>query len=70
MSNAILRARELLGDLTPLKTDCGRLCGGACCQGESRDEQRRGAYQGSFHFQFASSRLLCAAPFHLTQTIL
>ena len=36
MSNAILRARELLGDLTPLKTDCGRLCGGACCQGDEQ----------------------------------
>ena len=36
MSNAVLRARELLGDLTPLKTDCGRLCGGACCQGDEQ----------------------------------
>lgn len=25
-------AREILGELTPLKTDCGRLCEGACCQ--------------------------------------
>lgn len=36
MSNAVLRARKLLGDLTPLKTDCGRLCGGACCQGDEQ----------------------------------
>ena len=28
--NAVLAARELLKDLTPLKTDCGRLCQGAC----------------------------------------
>lgn len=36
MSNlsAVLAARELLEDLTPLKTDCGRLCGGACCRGD------------------------------------
>ena len=27
-------ARELLSTLTPLKTDCGRLCAGACCQGD------------------------------------
>ena len=25
-------ARLLLEDLTPLKTDCGRACGGACCE--------------------------------------
>ena len=32
--SAVLRARALLCALTPLKTDCGRLCGGACCQGD------------------------------------
>lgn len=32
--SAVLRARALLDTLTPLKTDCGRLCGGACCQGD------------------------------------
>jgi len=32
--NAVLAARELLNDLTPLKTDCGRLCQAACCQGD------------------------------------
>ena len=31
---AVLAARALLETLTPLKTDCGRLCGGACCQGD------------------------------------
>ena len=31
---AVLAARELLNHLTPLKTDCGRLCQGACCQGD------------------------------------
>lgn len=30
----ILAARELLENLTPLKTDCGRLCEGACCRGD------------------------------------
>ena len=28
---ALLAARELLRDVTPLKTDCGRVCGAACC---------------------------------------
>ena len=32
--HAVLAARELLENLTPLKTDCGRLCRGACCQGD------------------------------------
>ena len=34
MRNAVLAARELLENLTPLKTDCGRLCQGACCRGD------------------------------------
>lgn len=25
------KARNLLENVTPLKTDCGRVCGGACC---------------------------------------
>lgn len=29
----ILKAYDLLGTLTPLKSDCGRLCGAACCKG-------------------------------------
>lgn len=32
--NSVLAARELLRELTPLKTDCGRLCAGACCEGD------------------------------------
>ena len=29
---AVLAARDLLETVTPLKSDCGRACGGACCQ--------------------------------------
>ena len=25
----------IMGDLTPLKVDCGKLCGGACCKGDT-----------------------------------
>ncbi len=25
---------KILNDLTPLKADCGQLCGGACCKGD------------------------------------
>ncbi len=30
----LTEARRLLEDVTPLKRDCGRLCGGACCQSD------------------------------------
>lgn len=29
---ALIAARELLENVTPLKQDCGRVCGGACCE--------------------------------------
>ena len=31
MNELLTEAREMLKDLTPLKTDCGRCCGAACC---------------------------------------
>ena len=31
---AVLEARALLEQVTPLKADCGRLCAGTCCQGD------------------------------------
>ncbi|MBQ9264530.1 MAG: hypothetical protein IJ189_10070 [Clostridia bacterium] len=31
---AVIAARELLAQVTPLKQDCGRYCGGACCQSD------------------------------------
>ena len=34
MIQALTQARELLRELTPLHRDCGRLCDGACCQGD------------------------------------
>ena len=30
----VLRARELMENITPLKTDCGKCCGAACCQSD------------------------------------
>ena len=33
----LVQGRVLLEDVTPLRDDCGRLCGGACCQGERGD---------------------------------
>lgn len=28
------KAKKAIGDHTPLKADCGQLCGGACCKGD------------------------------------
>ena len=36
----LMEARELLRDLTPLKTNCGRICGGACCKGDEKTGMR------------------------------
>lgn len=30
----ILKAYEIIGNLTPLKSDCGRLCNAVCCKGD------------------------------------
>ena len=27
-------ANRIIGDKTPLKKDCGQVCGGACCKGD------------------------------------
>ncbi|MBR3988375.1 MAG: hypothetical protein IKK10_03625 [Clostridia bacterium] len=31
---------KIMGDLTPLKADCGKLCGGACCKGDENTGMR------------------------------
>ncbi len=31
---AVIRARDMLAGVTPLSVDCGRVCGGACCQSD------------------------------------
>ena len=36
---AVQAAREILKDVTPMKTDCGRVCGAACC---APDEEGKG----------------------------
>lgn len=35
---ALREAYACLGDLTPLKTNCGKLCGAACCQSDETGE--------------------------------
>lgn len=38
LSQTMAECRALLGDLTPLKTDCGRLCAAACCKSLEGEE--------------------------------
>ena len=38
MSDALTRAWAALEDLTPLQSDCGALCGAACCQTDEDDQ--------------------------------
>ena len=35
-------ARKELETLTPLKINCGKLCGGACCQPDPEEEGENG----------------------------
>ena len=36
------RAYALLEDVTPLKYDCGKICGGACCKPDSVNRETQG----------------------------
>lgn len=38
-SPALWEARAMLENLTPLKSDCGKRCGHACCQSPAEEEQ-------------------------------
>ena len=61
---ALKDAYALLGDLTPLKTDCGRLCGAACCQGDETGEN------GMLLFPYEEwfyRKPIDDFPFHLTK---
>ena len=37
MNEALAHARELLAVVTPLNSDCGRICAAACCKGNEND---------------------------------
>lgn len=38
MNDALFLAREKVNHLTPLKRDCGRICGGRCCRSLEGEE--------------------------------
>ena len=41
------RIYRILGELTPLRADCGSLCGCACCKGDSNTGMRLFPYEES-----------------------
>lgn len=38
LPESLVAARKLLEEITPLQTDCGLVCGGACCQTHPGEE--------------------------------
>jgi len=38
MNEYLERAREMLAEVTPLKTDCGKVCGAKCCRSLEGEE--------------------------------
>lgn len=38
MNEALRKARELTAEVTPLKTDCGKVCGARCCRSLEEEE--------------------------------
>lgn len=48
--SALWEARALLEDLTPLKSDCGRRCGQACCRSQTGEPQGMLLFPGEEDF--------------------
>ena len=61
---ALEEARGILKDLTPLKSNCGRLCGGACCQPSPDDDGENGMLLFPFEETFYKEPIE-GMPFHL-----
>ena len=38
MDDALKKAREIMAEVTPLKADCGRVCGARCCRSLEGEE--------------------------------
>lgn len=61
---ALTEARELLREVTPLKKNCGKLCGGACCQPDPDEAGENGMLLFPFEDDFYQSSIE-GMPFHL-----
>lgn len=62
----LTEARELLAALTPLKMNCGKLCGGACCQPSPDDDGENGMLLFPFEDSFYKEPIE-GFPFHLVE---
>lgn len=60
------RARAAVESLTPLKINCGKLCGGACCQPSPDDDGENGMLLFPFEEEFYKQPIE-GFPFHLAQ---
>lgn len=61
-NDALVRARALLNDITPLSFDCGRFCGAACCAPDADG-------QGGVYLLPGEESLLGGCPWgHVEQT--
>ena len=60
----LTEARELLAKLTPLKSNCGKLCGGACCLPDPEEEGENGMLLFPFEEEFYK-KPIDGFPFHL-----
>ena len=58
MHEALEKARELLENVTPLKTDCGKVCGGRCCRPLEAEETGMLLFPGEEDFYEEISRAL------------
>ena len=61
---ALTEARALLENVTPLKSNCGKLCGGACCQPSPDDDGENGMLLLPFEESFYEQPIE-GMPFHL-----
>ena len=50
MHDALEKARELLENVTPLKTDCGKVCGGRCCRPLEADSIKITGETGDYRY--------------------
>lgn len=62
--NEIIRAREALTTLTPLKMNCGKLCGGACCLPDPEEDGENGMLLFPFEEELYREPIE-GFPFHL-----
>ena len=63
MNKEILEhARALLLNLTPLRQDCGALCGGACCTPDEEDRSGMMLFPGERALDVYKRQALAPAP--------